>query len=195
MERSAEILRVTTETNIKLLLKIDGQGRFEGSSGLAFFDHMLNLFTKHGGFDISLEARGDLEIDGHHTVEDIGIVLGQAMKKALGDKAGIKRYGQMLLPMDEALVMLAIDLSGRPFLSYEAPLPSQRVGDFDTELVEEFIRAFTVNAGITLHLKLLAGTNTHHIIEAIFKGLGRVLREAVFKDGGVQGIPSTKGLL
>lgn len=193
--RNAEIMRTTGETSVNLSLELDGQGIFKGSSKIGFFDHMLNLFTRHSGFNLSLEAEGDLEVDGHHTVEDIGIVLGQALSKALGDKAGISRYGHIILPMDEALVMLAVDLSGRPFLSYDVPLPSSRVGEFDTELVEEFVRALVVNGDITLHAKLLAGKNTHHIIEALFKGLGRVLRGAVAYDKRFQGVPSTKGVL
>lgn len=195
MERRAEIFRTTAETSIKLNLEIDGQGKFAGSSGIGFFDHMLNLLSCHSSFNLSLEVKGDLEVDGHHTVEDIGIVLGQALARALGDKAGISRYGHIILPMDEALVMLAVDLSGRPLLNYEVPLPNPRVGLFDTELVEEFIRALVTNGGITLHVKLLAGRNTHHIIEGIFKGLGRVLRQAVSKDEHFQGVPSTKGIL
>lgn len=195
MKRSAEIKRTTGETSVDLSLEIEGQGIFKGSSGIGFFDHMLNLLTRHSGINLTLDAKGDLEVDGHHTVEDIGIVLGQALDKALGDKAGINRYGQIILPMDEALVMLAIDLSGRPFLSYNVPLPSTRVGEFDTELVEEFVRALVMNGGITLHVKLLAGHNTHHIIEAVFKGLGRVMRGAVDFDKRFQGVPSTKGVL
>lgn len=195
MTRNAEIKRTTGETFVNLNLEIDGQGEFKGSSGIGFFDHMLNLLCRHSNFNISLEAQGDLEVDGHHTVEDIGIVLGRALAKALGDKAGIKRYGHMLLPMDETLVMLAVDVSGRPFLSYDVPLPSATVGSFDTELAEEFVRALATNAGLTLHVKLLAGQNTHHIIEGVFKGLGRVLREAVSYDKEFQGIPSTKGVL
>lgn len=195
MERNAEIMRTTGETSISLKLEIDGQGILKGSSGIGFFDHMLNLFSRHSGFNLTLESKGDLEVDGHHTVEDIGIVLGQALGKALGDKAGINRYGHIILPMDEALVMLAVDLSGRPFLNYNVPLPSPKVGEFDTELVEEFVRALVINGGITLHVKLLAGQNTHHIIEAVFKGLGRVLRRAVAYDERFQGVPSTKGVL
>jgi imidazoleglycerol-phosphate dehydratase len=193
--RMAEIFRTTAETSINLKLEIDGQGEFKGSSGIGFFDHMLNLLSRHSGFNISLEANGDLEVDGHHTVEDIGIVLGQALGKALGDKAGINRYGHIILPMDEALVMLVVDMSGRPFLSYDVPLPSSKVGNFDTELTEEFVRALATNAGLTLHIKLLAGQNTHHIIEAVFKGLGRVLRAATALDKYCRGIPSTKGIL
>jgi imidazoleglycerol-phosphate dehydratase len=195
VERNAEIMRTTGETSISLKLEIDGQGILKGSSGIGFFDHMLNLFSRHSGFNLTLESKGDLEVDGHHTVEDIGIVLGQALGKALGDKAGINRYGHIILPMDEALVMLAVDLSGRPFLNYNVPLPSPKVGEFDTELVEEFVRALVINGGITLHVKLLAGQNTHHIIEAVFKGLGRVLRRAVAYDERFQGVPSTKGVL
>lgn len=195
MTRSVELKRITAETSISIKLDLDGQGEFKGSSGIGFFDHMLNLLAHHSGFNISLEAKGDLEVDGHHTVEDIGIVLGQALAQTLGDKAGIRRYGHMLLPMDEALLMLALDLSGRPFLSYDVPLLSAKVGNFDTELVEEFVRALVTNGGLTLHVKLLAGKNTHHIIEAVFKGLGRVLRTAVAYDEKAQGIPSTKGML
>lgn len=193
--RKSEVSRTTSETNIDLKLNIDGKGKYTLDTGVPFLEHMLALFTKHGLFDLELRAKGDTEIDYHHTVEDIGICLGQVFNKALGGKAGITRYGTAFLPMDEALAMIVVDISGRAFLSFEASMPSQKVGDFDTELVEEFLRAFAYNAGVTLHIKLLNGTNTHHIIEAIFKGLGRAFREAASIDPRIEGVMSTKGRL
>ncbi len=193
--RKSNIVRKTAETDINLELNVDGSSVFKGTSGISFFDHMLELFTKHSGFDLMLECKGDLEVDFHHTVEDIGITLGQAVKDALGSKKGIKRYGFMYLPMDEALVRVCIDLSGRPFLVYNVSYLNNRTGNFDVELVEEFMRAFINSAGITLHVEMLYGKNTHHIIEAIFKGLGQSLKIAVRKDEKETGIPSTKGCL
>ena len=193
--RKVELARKTAETDIYLKLDLDGTGVYDIMTGIGFFDHMLNLMTKHGMLDLELKANGDLEIDGHHTVEDIGICLGQALKEALGNKAGINRYGHALVPMDEALLLVALDLSGRGHLEITAELPSPKVGDFETELVEEFLRALAVNGGITLHVKQMSGRNTHHIVEGIFKALGRALRMAVEPDSRAKGIPSTKGVL
>lgn len=194
-ERSAEIKRQTAETNIALQLNLDGKGQGKISSGIGFFDHMLNLLTAHGQLDLTLNCQGDLQVDGHHSVEDIGIALGDAFKQAIGDKKGICRYGTFYLPMDESLAFVTLDISGRPFLVYDGGEMAPQVGGFDTELTEEFLRAFAMHAGITLHVKILYGTNTHHKIEAIFKALGHALRQAVSFDPKVTGIPSTKGML
>ena len=194
--RKAEIKRKTAETDIALSVDLDGKGKIEILSGVGFFDHMLTLFAKHSKTDIKLLCKGDTYVDDHHSVEDIGIALGKAFNDAIGDKKGINRYGNMMLPMDEALVICALDISGRGHLVYDLPLPAQKVGNFDTELVEEFFRAFAVNAGITLHLKSLYGTNTHHIIEAAFKAVARALRQAKSYDAeSIDEIPSTKGVL
>lgn len=193
--RTGSIERETLETKIKLALELDGDGHFHGSSGIGFFDHMLQLWARHGGFDLFLEVQGDLEVDGHHTVEDVGICLGQALARALEDKKGIKRYGSAWIPMDEALVLAVVDVSNRPYLSIHLNLDNPRVGDFETELVEEFWRAFALHGGLTLHLKEEAGRNTHHILEAVFKAVGRALKEAVTFDPREKGIPSTKGIL
>ncbi|MBR6545441.1 MAG: imidazoleglycerol-phosphate dehydratase HisB [Clostridia bacterium] len=194
--RESRIERKTGETEIKLSLSLDGSGRYSLASGVGFLNHMLALFAKHGSFDLTLSCKGDLEVDCHHSAEDIGICLGEALKEALGDKVGIRRYGDRILPMDEALILVAIDLSGRGYLGYEVELPSARVGEFDTELVEEFLAAFSRSAGITLHVRQLAGRNTHHIIEGIFKCLARALRDAVEIDPRNSGaLPSTKGVL
>lgn len=194
--RSYEVKRKTNETDIKVSLYLDGKGEGKINSGNGFFDHMLTLFAKHGGFDIELECCGDTEVDFHHSAEDIGISLGTAFKNSLGEMRGITRYGSMILPMDEALILSAVDISGRAYLSFDLPLPSSRVGDFDTELVEEFFEAFCKNAGITLHIKELAGKNTHHIIEGCFKSVARSLRMAVKIDADNKDtIPSTKGVL
>ncbi|WP_371362311.1 Imidazoleglycerol-phosphate dehydratase [Sporomusa rhizae] len=195
MSRTACIERVSGETAIKVTLTIDGSGQTQVSTGIGFFDHMLTLLGKHGLFDLVAEAKGDLAVDGHHTVEDMGIVLGQALAKALGDKTGIKRYGTAFVPMDEALAMVSLDVSGRPYLVFEAVLPSERVGQFDSELTEEFFRAMSIHAGLTLHVRLLSGKNTHHIIEAIFKAFGRALDEATRQDDRIKGVMSTKGIL
>jgi len=176
-------------------LSLEGRGKFEGSSGIAFLDHLLAQLAKHGLLDLKVEAKGDLEVDGHHTVEDLGICLGQALSQALGPKEGIHRYGSAFIPMDEALVVVALDVSGRPYLAYELELASERLGGLDTELVEEFLRALVNNSGLTLHVRKLAGRNSHHLAEALFKALGRALRQAVSLDPGVLGIPSTKGVL
>jgi imidazoleglycerol-phosphate dehydratase len=195
MSRTASVERITGETAIKLTLQLDGSGQSQINTGIGFFDHMLLLFGKHGLLDLSIEAKGDTYVDGHHTVEDTGIVLGQALAKALGDKNGIKRYGTAFVPMDEALAMVSLDISGRPYLVFDVALPSEQVGQFDSELTEEFLRALSVHAGITLHVRLLSGKNTHHIIEAIFKALGRALDEATRQDDRIKGVMSTKGML
>lgn len=194
--RRAEISRKTAETDISLVLTLDGTGKSDIQSGVGFLDHMLTLFARHGRFDLTVKCTGDTYVDDHHTVEDIGIALGDAFRTALGDKRGIVRYGDTTLPMDEALILTAVDISGRSYLGFDLPLPSQKVGSFDTELVKEFWQAFTMNAGLALHIRLLAGDNTHHIIEGAFKSAARSLHKAVaidpdFKDE----IPSTKGVL
>ena len=194
-KRIATLKRTTKETDVEISLDIDGAGEANVGSGIGFFDHMLILFAKHGLFSLSVQAQGDLVIDGHHTVEDIGIVLGQALAKATGDKAGIRRYGHVYVPMDEALVLVVVDFSGRPFLAFDAELGQGRIGEFDVELTEEFLRAVAVNAGLTLHVKVLAGKNRHHIVEAIFKALGRALSQSLERDPRVQGVPSSKGML
>ncbi len=194
--RTAEINRKTNETDICLTLNLDGSGSSNIKSGCGFLDHMLTLFAKHGRFDINLNCTGDTYVDYHHTVEDIGICLGQAFKIALGDKKGVCRYGNMLLPMDEALVLSAVDLSGRGLLKYGLVIPFEKVGDFDTELVEEFWLAFVRNAECTLHIKQLDGSNSHHIIEGAFKSVARSLKAAVKTDSDfADEIPSTKGVL
>ena len=194
--RESRIERKTGETEIKLSLSLDGSGKYSLASGVGFLNHMLALFAKHGSFDLTLSCKGDLEVDCHHSAEDIGICLGEALKQALGDKVGIRRYGDRILPMDEALILVAIDLSGRGYLGYEVELPSARVGEFDTELVEEFLAAFSRSAGITLHVRQLPGGNPHHRIEGIFKCLARALRDAVEIDPRNSGaLPSTKGVL
>ena len=194
--RHAEIIRTTGETDIKLKLLLDGSGQSAIDSGVGFLDHMLTLFAKHGRFDLEVKCAGDTQVDFHHTVEDIGIALGQAFAKALGDKRGIKRYADTVLPMDEALILTAVDVSGRGLCCYDAATPSQKVGDFDTELSSEFWFAFAREAGVTLHVRKLAGANSHHIIEGVFKSAARSLRAAVTIDKEfADEIPSTKGLL
>ena len=194
--RTAEIKRKTAETDIALSLNIDGKGESQIKSGCGFLDHMLTLFAKHGRFDITLTCNGDTYVDDHHTVEDIGIALGEAFSNALSDKRGIVRYGNMILPMDESLIMSAVDLSGRSYLGYGLEIPSEKVGSFDTELVEEFWLAFVRKAECTLHIKQLAGTNSHHIIEGAFKSVARSLKQAVSIDSDfADEIPSTKGVL
>ncbi len=193
--RTATLERKTAETAVKLVLNLDGKGKGVIDSGIGFFDHMLNLLTAHGLFDLTLVCDGDLEVDGHHSVEDIGIALGQAFKQAIGDKKGIRRYGTFYLPMDEALAFVSLDISGRPYLVYDGGEMAPMIGGYDTELTEEFLRAFAFNAGITLHVKVLYGTNSHHKVEAVFKGLGHALRLALEDDPRVEGIPSTKGSL
>lgn len=194
--RIGEIERTTKETSITLRLDLDGSGQSDIDTGVGFLDHMLTLFSRHGMFDLAIACDGDTYVDDHHSVEDIGICLGTAFRQALGDMAGINRYGSMILPMDEALIMAAVDISGRSYLGFDFQIPSQKVGTFDTELVEEFFLAFVRNANITLHLRQLAGTNSHHIIEGAFKAFGRVMRQAAALDPSLGGqIPSTKGVL
>lgn len=194
-ERTAEVERVTGETRVRVKLNLDGTGVFQGGTGIGFLDHMLHLWARHALFDLFLEAQGDFQVDAHHTVEDIGICLGEVFRGALGSKEGINRYGSALLPMDEALVLVAVDLSGRPYFSYDVRTAGWAVGDLPLELVPEFFRAFANHAALTLHLRLLAGQNTHHIVEALFKGCARALREAVARSDREAGIPSTKGEL
>ncbi len=193
--RKSEIKRQTRETDIKVVLEIDGQGRAEIATGVPFMDHMLTLFTVHGFFNLAIKAKGDTEIDDHHTVEDLGICLGQSFKKALGDFSAIKRYGLAAVPMDESLVRVTCDFSNRPYLHYGAKIKDQKVGRFDTALVQEFLRAFTLHAGLTLHVEVAHGTNTHHILEAIFKATGRCLDQATSKEPRTAGPLSSKGSL
>ncbi|MCI7477494.1 MAG: imidazoleglycerol-phosphate dehydratase HisB [Selenomonadales bacterium] len=195
--RTGHIIRKTKETAINLTIDLDGNGKqVSVNSGIGFFDHMLNLFAAHGRFDLVLDCDGDIEVDGHHSVEDIGIALGQAVKEALGDKKGITRYASFYLPMDETLALVALDISGRPFLVYDGTEMAPMIGNYDTELTEEFLRAFAFNAGITLHVKILYGSNSHHKVEAIFKALGHALHDAVkINPETADEIPSTKGLL
>jgi imidazoleglycerol-phosphate dehydratase len=194
--RRAEIARATSETEIRVTLDLDGSGKAEVATGIGFLDHMLTALARHALLDLTVAARGDLHIDDHHTTEDVGIVLGQAVRQALGDKRGIRRYGAATIPMDEALAEAALDISGRPFLAWQVAFQRPKIGSFDTELVEEFFRAFAFNAGLTLHLTLKAGTNAHHVAEACFKALARALRMAVEPDPRSAGaIPSTKGSL
>lgn len=195
MGRYAKINRKTSETDIELTLELDGKGEATADTGIGFFDHMLKSFAKHGLFDLNVKIKGDLHVDCHHTVEDAGIVLGTAIKKALGDKNSIKRYGSFLLPMDEALVLCAVDLSGRPYLVYDAEFKDERVGYFDTAMAKEFFYAVSYSAGMNLHIKEMYGENSHHIIEAMFKAFARALDEAVTLDKRVEGLPSTKGAL
>ncbi|OPZ94801.1 MAG: Imidazoleglycerol-phosphate dehydratase [Firmicutes bacterium ADurb.Bin419] len=195
MERKSQISRKTGETDITLSINLDGTGRSKIDSGVGFLDHMLDLFTRHGLFDMEVKAQGDLHVDAHHTVEDVGIVLGQALKEALGDKKSIKRYGSTFVPMDEALALVAMDLSGRPYLVFDAELQAEKLGNMETELVEEFFRAVAFNAGMNLHIKVFYGINTHHIIEAVFKAFGRALDQAVLIDSRIEGVMSTKGTL
>ena len=194
--REAEIIRKTGETDIRVRLVLEGKGSSVIDTGVGFLDHMLTLFAKHGRFDLEVSCKGDTQVDDHHSVEDIGIALGQAFSRALGDKKGITRYGSTLLPMDESLILSAVDISGRGLLAYELQIPTEKVGTFDTELTEEFFRALAHNAGITLHLRQLAGKNSHHIIEGAFKSAARSLKTAVAVDPELQDeIPSTKGVL
>ena len=194
--RSARINRQTKETNIELTIELDGRGKTMIETGIGFFDHMLNLFASHGRFDLVLNCKGDLEVDGHHTVEDIGIALGQAVREALGDKVGITRYASFYLPMDESLAFVAIDISGRSYLVYDGGEMAPMIGSYDSELTEEFLRAFAFNAGITLHAKVLYGSNSHHKVEAIFKALGHALHDAVkINPEAADELPSTKGML
>ncbi len=194
--RTATIRRETAETQIALTLDLDGSGLSSIATGVGFLDHMLTLLARHALIDLEVEAKGDLEVDDHHTVEDVGIALGQAFRQALGDKRGIVRYADCLLPMDETLTRVALDISGRPFLVFRTEFPSEKIGTFDTELVREWFQAFAINAGVTLHVETLYGVNGHHIAESCFKGLARVLRQAVAIDPATKDrVPSTKGTL
>jgi len=194
-KRNGSVSRTTKETDIQLQLALDGAGKARVDSGVPFLDHMLTLFTVHGFFDLEVTAKGDILVDDHHTVEDVGICLGEAFMSALGDKGGISRYGECRLPMDEALVQVVVDVSNRPFLHFDVSIPDQKIGTFDTALAKEFLRAFSQHAGITLHVDLLHGENSHHIVEAVFKGLGRAMRQAVKVDTAVSGALSSKGCL
>lgn len=187
--------RTTSETNIKVNLNVDGEGKSKINTGIGFLDHMLILFSKHGLFDLEIECKGDLEIDGHHTVEDIGITLGECFKEALGNKEGIVRYANIFTPMDEALILTAVDLSGRPYCSVETDFNRDYLGGFDTELVEEFFRGFSNNLLMNLHIKIITNGNTHHVIEGMFKGLGRSLDMATKIDSRIKGVMSTKGVI
>lgn len=194
--RAASLHRKTAETDIRARLNLDGRGRYQISTGIRFLDHMLELFTRHGGFDLDLEAKGDLDVDQHHTVEDAGLVLGEVVRQALGDKKGINRAGYFVMPMDETLALAAVDLSGRPYLVMNAPVRARRVGDLQTELVEDFFQAFAAAARANLHLKIAYGRSSHHAIEALFKAFARALRYACSRDARLkQLLPSTKGLL
>lgn len=195
MSRTAKIDRKTAETQIELELNLDGSGQSNIETGVGFFDHMLELFTKHGAIDLKIRAQGDLHVDQHHTVEDTGICLGQAIKQALGDKAGIRRYGHFTLPMEETLVTVAIDFSGRYALAYNAPTPAAKIGEFDSELLEDFWQATAANALCNLHVLLHYGRNSHHIAEAVFKATARAMRMAIEDDPRMTGVPSTKGTL
>ncbi|EZP75064.1 imidazoleglycerol-phosphate dehydratase [Parageobacillus genomosp. 1] len=195
MERHASISRKTKETDIQLAFTIDGEGKAELHTGVPFLTHMLDLFTKHGQFNLTVTAKGDTEVDDHHTTEDIGICLGQALREALGDKKGIKRYGNAFVPMDEALAQVVVDLSNRPHFEFRGQFPSEKVGTFDVELVHEFLWKLALEARMNLHVIVHYGRNTHHMIEAVFKALGRALDEATMIDPRVKGVPSTKGML
>ncbi len=195
MNRSVTITRKTKETNINLTLNLDGSGRATVQTGIGFFDHMLNSFARHGMFDLQVMVEGDLYVDSHHTIEDTGIVLGQAIAEAVGDKKSMKRYGSFLLPMDEALILCAIDVSGRPSLAYDLNFTVPKIGDFDTEMAKEFFYAISYSAGINLHLKQLSGVNNHHIIEAAFKAFAKALDEATMLDSRITDVLSTKGSL
>lgn len=195
MSRNITVERTTKETDIKIKLEVDGKGQSSIETGIGFFDHMLEGFSKHGFFDLECKVTGDLEVDGHHTVEDVGIVLGEAIKKAIGDKKGIRRYGSFILPMDDALALCAIDLCGRPYFSFDCEFETERVGYFETQLVREFFYAVSYSAGMNLHIKMLSGTNDHHKIEAMFKAFAKALDEAVSYDERIGGVLSTKGTL
>ena len=195
MSRTSQIHRTTGETDVQLSLDLDGTGAGERTTGVGFFDHLLDAVARHGGLDLDVRVDGDLETGSHHTVEDTGIALGQALDEALGDRAGIRRYGHAVVPMDEARASAALDISGRPFTSFEGEFPVERVADFETELTEEFFRAFASAAKLTLHVRVEAGRNAHHMVEASFKAFARALREAVEDDDRVEGVPSTKGVL
>lgn len=195
MSRRAEIKRVTKETKIQLKFELDGEGKSKVDTGIGFFNHMLEGFSKHGFFDMDILVEGDLYVDGHHTVEDAGIVLGSAIREAVGDKIGIKRYGYFILPMDDALALCAVDLCGRPYLSFDAAFPNDMVGDLDTSLVREFFYAVSYSAGMNIHIKIISGENSHHMIEAVFKAFAKALDEAVSYDERITDVLSTKGSL
>lgn len=195
MERQADVTRKTKETDISVVLNLDGSGKSSIDTGIGFFNHMLEGFARHGFFDLDIKIKGDLQVDGHHSVEDAGIVLGTAIKEALGDKAGIKRYGSNILPMDDALALCAVDLCGRPYFVFDCEFTTERVGELDTELVREFFYAVSYSAGMNLHIKMLSGINSHHMIEAIFKAFARALDEATGKDARIKDVLSTKGSL
>jgi imidazoleglycerol-phosphate dehydratase len=193
--RTAEVHRKTKETDILVNLALDGAGSYEVQTGVPFLNHMLELFARHGFFDLSVSGRGDLEVDAHHTVEDVGLTLGEALRNALGDKQGIRRFGEATVPLDEALVSVVVDLSGRPFLAYNVKLEQERVGTFDVELIHDFLLALTNQVGMNLHVNMISGRNPHHIVEASFKGLARALSQAASYDSRVKGVLSTKGVL
>lgn len=193
--RTATITRNTAETQITLTINLDGGGQADIDAGIGFLNHMLTLFAKHSACDLTVRATGDIQVDDHHLTEDIGIALGMAIRQALGDKQSIRRYASMLLPMDEALLLAALDCSGRPFFVWDVSLPQPKIGTWDSELAEDFFRALAVNGGLTLHLRMLSGANTHHIVEGCFKAVARALREAVSSDPRERGVPSTKGTL
>lgn len=193
--RAAQVVRKTKETDIRLELQLDGEGRYAVKTGIPFLDHMLELWTKHGLFDLTVQARGDLDVDYHHTVEDVGLVLGQALRDALGEKASIRRFGEATVPLDEALVQTVVDLSGRPFLAYAVKIEQAKIGSFDVELIHDFLLALVNQAGMNLHVRMLSGRNPHHIVEATFKGLARALDVATQRDPRVRGVLSTKGTL
>ena len=195
MDRIAEVKRVTKETNIDMRLDLDGRGRSSVNTGIGFFDHMLEGFARHGFFDLEVDIRGDLHVDGHHTVEDAGIVLGNAIREAVGDKRGIRRYGYFVLPMDDALALCAVDLCGRPYLNFDASFPTERVGGLDTELVREFFYAVSYSAAMNIHIRMLSGENSHHMIEAVFKAFAKALDGAVSVDARIEDVLSTKGSL
>ena len=194
-KRKAEIERKTKETKVKVILNLDGSGVFKGSVGIPFFEHMLDLFTKHGLFDLTIEGTGDIKVDFHHTVEDVGICIGQAFKKALGDKKGIARYGSAFIPMESSLAHAVIDFCNRPYLKWDVDSRRDKIGEYDTELSEEFFRAFAMNAAATLHLRLLYGENMHHVHEAVFKACGKAIGDAVRLDPRIKGVLSTKGVI
>jgi imidazoleglycerol-phosphate dehydratase len=194
-ERKAAVDRKTRETDVRVAVDLDGTGQYEIATGLPFFDHMLESFAKHGLFDLRLSAKGDLKVDAHHTVEDVGITLGQAFRQALGSAEGIRRYGAALLPMAESKVEVAVDVSNRPYLVYRIELANTRIGDFDASLTEDFLYAFSQSAGLDLHVELRYGKNPHHVVEAVFKGVARALRTAIERDARVRGLPSVKGAL
>ena len=195
IERKAKISRESNETNIEVNINLDGCGNYNGDTGIGFFDHMLNLFTKHGLLDLQVKAVGDLFVDSHHTIEDVGIVIGMAIKEALKGKEGIKRYGTSFVPMDESLATVSLDLSGRAYLVFDAEFTVDKIGGFDCEMVEEFFRAVATNGGITLHARVIYGKNNHHMVEALFKALGKALSEALTYDKRIKGVLSTKGSL